>query len=258
MSIKAALIDLSGTLHVEDDPTPNAPVALQRLRDSGVSVRFVTNTTKDSKSTLFERLSKIGFQLEISEIYSSLSAAATFVLNEKLNPFYLLTSDARKDFPEEDTSRPLDSVVVGLAPNAFDYDHMNKAFNVLLQEKTHKLVAVHQGKYYKRADGLALGPGCFVKGLEYATGSTATIIGKPNRFFFQSALPASLRPEECVMIGDDANDDIAGAMKVGLQGVLVKTGKFLPDALAAMSTPPTAVVTNFSEAVDWVLCKNRS
>lgn len=31
MAIKAALIDLSGTLHVEDDPTPNAVAALQRL-----------------------------------------------------------------------------------------------------------------------------------------------------------------------------------------------------------------------------------
>lgn len=31
MSIKAALIDLSGTLHVEDEPTPNAVDALKKL-----------------------------------------------------------------------------------------------------------------------------------------------------------------------------------------------------------------------------------
>lgn len=99
-----------------------------RLRDSGVSVKFVTNTTKDSKKTLYDRLSKIGFKLEIDEIYSSLSAAAAFVKNEKLNPLYLLTDDARKDFPEEDKTRPQDAVVVGLAPNAFNYEHLNKAF----------------------------------------------------------------------------------------------------------------------------------
>lgn len=28
--IKAVLIDLSGTLHIDDDPTPNAIVALQK------------------------------------------------------------------------------------------------------------------------------------------------------------------------------------------------------------------------------------
>ncbi|XP_034098575.1 haloacid dehalogenase-like hydrolase domain-containing protein 2 [Drosophila albomicans] len=258
MSIKAALIDLSGTLHVEDDPTPNAVAALQRLRESGISVKFVTNTTKDSKKSLHERLTKIGFQLDVNEIYSSLSAAAAFVSKEQLNPFYLLSDDARQDFPTEDKSRQLDSVVVGLAPNAFNYEHMNKAFSILLQQKSHKLVAVHQGKYYKRSDGLALGPGCFVKGLEYATGSTATVIGKPNPYFFKSALPEGLTAKQCVMIGDDANDDVAGAMAVGLQGILVKTGKFLPDALAALSTPPTAVVENFAEAVDWLLCKINS
>lgn len=71
-----------------------------------------------------------------------------------------------------------------------------------MEQKSHKLVAVHEGKYYKRGDGLALGPGCFVKGLEYATGQTATVIGKPNPFFFQSSLPCNVTPEQCVMIGD--------------------------------------------------------
>ena len=33
MPIKAALIDLSGTLHVEDQPTPDAVSALKRLVD---------------------------------------------------------------------------------------------------------------------------------------------------------------------------------------------------------------------------------
>ncbi|XP_002067164.2 haloacid dehalogenase-like hydrolase domain-containing protein 2 [Drosophila willistoni] len=253
MSIKAALIDLSGTLHVEDEPTPNAIEALTKLRNAGVRVKFVTNTTKDSKTTLHSRLCKIGFQLEASEIYSSLSAAVAFVETEKLNPYYLLSDDARQDFPQEDTTRPHDSVVVGLAPNAFNYDQLNKAFNVLLQQKSHKLVAIHQGKYYRRADGLALGPGCFVKGLEYATGCSAQVIGKPNPYFFKGAL-AGLDPAFCVMIGDDANDDIVGAMSLGMQGVLVKTGKYLPDV--EVTPPPTALVDNFSNAVDWIIEKN--
>ncbi|XP_037712416.1 haloacid dehalogenase-like hydrolase domain-containing protein 2 [Drosophila subpulchrella] len=255
MSIKGALIDLSGTLHVEDEPTPNAVEALKRLRESGVAVKFVTNTTKDSKATLHERLCKIGFQVDPSEIYSSLSAAVDFVENERLNPYYILSEDARQDFPPEDTKRYQDSVLIGLAPKFFNYDKLNEAFNVLLENKNHKLVAVHQGKYYKRAEGLALGPGCFVKGLEFATGRTAKVIGKPNPYFFEGAL-AGRDPASCVMIGDDANDDIVGAMSVGMQGILVKTGKYLPDVKP--SPPPTALVENFAEAVDWIIKKNKS
>lgn len=66
------------------------------------------------------------------------------------------------------------------------------------------MIAIHAGKYYKRNDGLALGPGCFVKGLEYAAQCTAELVGKPNKTFFTSALN-SISPENAVMIGDVSN-----------------------------------------------------
>lgn len=65
-----------------------------------------------------------------------------------------------------------------------------------------KLIAVHEGKYYKRSDGLAVGPGCFTRGLEYATAKKAIVIGKPNPYFFNCAIPEGISPHECCMIGD--------------------------------------------------------
>ncbi|CAD6996849.1 haloacid dehalogenase-like hydrolase domain-containing protein 2 [Ceratitis capitata] len=254
MSIKAALIDLSGTLHIEDEPTPSAVEALKRLRDTNIHIKFVTNTTKESRKTLHNRLTKIGFELQADEIYSSLSAAAKYVEKEKLNPLYLVSEDARKDFSAPIDDRPLDSVVVGLAPSEFYYENLNKAFKLLMSNKNNRLVAIHQGKYYKRNDGLALGPGAFIKGLEYATSTNSVLIGKPNEYFFRNAIPEGICSEECVMIGDDPYDDIAGAMKLGLKGIQVKTGKYLADVM--ITPPPTVVVENFSEAVDWLIAKN--
>lgn len=46
------------------------------------------------------------------------------------------------------------------------------------------LIAIHKARYYKRKDGLALGPGPFVEGLEYATDCKATVVGKPEKTFF--------------------------------------------------------------------------
>uniref|UniRef100_A0A182W9B6 STAS domain-containing protein n=1 Tax=Anopheles minimus TaxID=112268 RepID=A0A182W9B6_9DIPT len=171
--VKLALIDLSGTLHVDDQPTEGAVDALKRLREHGVKVKFVTNTTKESVGSLFDRLRKIGFELEREEIYGSLAAAAEYVRKNKLNPYYLLTDDARNDMPPNDPTRPTDAVVVGLAPERFCYEHLNEAFRVLRQKSDKgdvQLVAIHEGRYYKAKDGIALGPGCFVKGLEYSTG----------------------------------------------------------------------------------------
>jgi len=253
--IRAMLIDLSGTLHIDDTPTPNAVSALQRLTNHPdvVTVRFVTNTTKESKDSLLNRLHNIGFTSICKEdIYSSLTAAVQYVKCHSLNPYYFLTEDAYKDFSDIPTSDEKNAVVVGLAPDLFTYDNMNVAFRILLN-KSHPLIAIHEGKYYKRGDGLALGPGCFTKGLEFSTGTNAIIIGKPTPYFFEAAIPPGFNADECCMIGDDANDDIAGALRIGMRGILVKTGKYI-EGIENTIEPfkPTVTLNNFSEAVDFL------
>lgn len=79
---------------------------------------------------------------------------------------------------------------------------MNKFYHRLLMNGA-KLIAVHKAKYYKREDGLALGPGPFVAALEYASGQKAEIVGKPKPTFFHSVLKdLNCLAEEIVMIGD--------------------------------------------------------
>lgn len=63
------------------------------------------------------------------------------------------------------------------------------------------LIAIHEGRYYKRSDGLALGPGAFIKGLEYSANVKAEVVGKPSKDFFIAALD-DINPQEAVMIGD--------------------------------------------------------
>ena len=46
-----------------------------------------------------------------------------------------------------------------------------------------------------------MGPGAFVKGLEYSANVKAEIVGKPTSEFFKAAL-GDILPEEAVMIGD--------------------------------------------------------
>ena len=64
-----------------------------------------------------------------------------------------------------------------------------------------QLIAIHSGRYYKTSDGLSLGPGPFVKGLEYAADCRSEVVGKPSPTFFRTAL-GDLDPSLAVMIGD--------------------------------------------------------
>lgn len=253
LPLKTVLIDLSGTLHIEETAVPGAQAALQRLYDAKLQIKFVTNTTKESKQRLFNRLTRLGFSVKRDEIFTSLSAAHDFVKKAQLRPMLIIDDAAMEDFedvkPAENSE--LDSVVVGLAPDSFNYENLTKAFRVLLKPGA-QLVAVHQARYFARKDGLALGPGAFVKGLEYSAGVQAHVVGKPSADFYRAALDG-VEPEAAVMIGDDANDDVAGAQAVGMQGILVRTGKYRDGDETKIDPPPSLVCDDFPRAVDTVL-----
>ncbi|BES99780.1 unnamed protein product [Nesidiocoris tenuis] len=250
-NIQAVLIDLSGTLHVENQATPGAVEALQRLRATDLKLKFVTNTTKESRRFLFDRLRQLGFKIDLDEIFTSLSAACDLIKREKLKPMLIVDDAALEDFG--DVSRfegKPDSVVVGLAPEKFNRPCLNEALRLLLDGA--RLIAIHEGRYYKTSSGLSLGPGPFVKLLEYAAGVKATVIGKPNAEFFQAALKslAILDPHSAVMIGDDVRDDVGGAQQLNMAGYLVRTGKYRVGDELKIEPKPFKIVDNFASAVD--------
>ena len=49
-------------------------------------------------STLHTRLQDLGFDIKMSQIFSSLTAAKNVVLKHQYRPFYLLSDSAKEDF----------------------------------------------------------------------------------------------------------------------------------------------------------------
>jgi len=197
------------------------------------------------------RLEKIGFDIHLDEVFTSLTAARREVEQESLRPFLLLEESATEDFAGVARDNP-NSVVVGLAPSMFDYEHMNTAFRLLLGGG--KLIAIHKARYFESGDGLALGPGPFVSALEFASGREAEVVGKPEPTFFNSVLrEMGCDATEVVMIGDDVLNDIHGAQEVGMKGLLVRTGKYRAGDETSITPPPFAVCDDFAEAVDLII-----
>jgi ribonucleotide monophosphatase NagD (HAD superfamily) len=87
-----------------------------------------------------------------------------------------------------------------------------------------------------------------VAGLEYAAGVEAEIVGKPAAAYFEAALgELGAVPDDAVMVGDDIESDIGGAKRAGLRAVLVRTGKFRPETLAAADVQPDGVVASIAD-----------
>ena len=223
-SIKAVLCDIGGVLYVGDSPIQGAVEAINEIKKH-YPVRFLTNTTQKTSAQVVEKLQEMGFDIVSNEIITALDVTKMFLEKEKSSAAFLLTDDARSFFDE---LKLYDKkyVVVGDAQYNFNYENLNRAFRRLMDGAS--LLAIAKNRYFKDADNeLSMDAGCFVNALEYASGQEASLIGKPSKAFYHLAcVSLHVKPEECVMIGDDIESDIKGAQDADIQAALVQTGKF--------------------------------
>jgi HAD superfamily hydrolase (TIGR01458 family) len=253
----AILLDIDGVLHVSGKPIPGAPEAVHALREDGHRMRFVTNNTTRARASLAAELSEIGFALEEDEIETTPVAAGHLLEGKRV--LAVVMEAIRDDLSAhvELVDEGVEVVLLGGADESeetnrvFSWDSLNQAFAEVRAGA--RLVCLHRNRWWQTGRGPLLDAGAFVAGLEYATGVEAEVIGKPSRAYFQSALSAlGAEPHETTMVGDDVETDVGGAKKAGLRGVLVRTGKFTEEALAAADPAPDAVLDSIADLPAWL------
>ena len=166
-----------------------------------------------------------------------------------------LTSSCIPPFVDFDvpSQGAVDAVIVGDAGGVFSYQTLNEAFRLI--EAGAGFIALARNRTFKDTDGqLSLDAGPFVAALEFASRRDALLVGKPSASFYAAALAdLGTSPRETVMIGDDVEADVAGAMQAGMAGILVRTGKYKTGDEARVDPAPTATVTDLRQAVNWIL-----
>lgn len=242
--IRGVLFDLDGVLYNGERPIDGAPEAVETVRRAGIASLFVTNTTSRPRTALVEKLARFGVAAAPDQFLTPPVAAADWIRARGDGLAAVFVPDAtRSEFQGLVASaatgtRNLHYVVIGDLGDGWDYRTLNRAFRLLHEDPSRKLVALGLTRYWHSSKGVNLDVAPFVAALECATGRRATVLGKPApEFFWQAARRLSLPPRDLLMIGDDIRADAAGAMRAGLQSALVRTGKFRPSDLASGEQP---------------------
>ncbi len=252
----AILLDIDGVLAISGTPIPGAVIAVAELRRLGHRLRFVTNDTRHSRAALAEALRSHGFVLDDEELQTTPRAAARALAGRRV---LALTMPAIVDEFDglELVGMHADAVLVGgcdegeEAGRVFSYLNLLRAFHELRSGA--ELYCLHKNRWWQTADGPRLDAGAFVAGLEYAAEADATILGKPSAQYFAAALEAlDADPELAWMVGDDIEEDVAGAQAHGIKTVLVRTGKFRPDDVERSRTRPDAIVSSIAQLPEWL------
>ncbi|MCP4317788.1 MAG: TIGR01458 family HAD-type hydrolase [Hyphomicrobiales bacterium] len=251
--IKGVLLDLSGVIYVGNQVLPGTLEAIARLRDAGLPVRFLTNTTRTPKNGILRRLRAMGLSIAEDELFTPAEAACNWLAANKRSPHLLIHPDLGEDF-QGLTTWDAKAVVIGDAGTGFTFDTLNAAFRSLMGGA--EFLALATNRTFRDDDGeLSLDAGAFVAALEFATQRKATVLGKPSTDFFSAALASmGCAAGDAVMVGDDAEMDVSGALSAGLaDGVLVRTGKYLAGAETSVDPAPSAVVDDLPAAVRWIM-----
>ncbi len=233
------LVDLDGVLYIEDMVIPGAVEAMEWLREREYPLRFLTNTTMVSQLSLAQKLRGFGIRVEPAEVFSTCVVAARWLRAQGIHRVHLLLpTAAQEDFSDfQNTDDSPEAVVVGDLGRDFNYDILNHAFRLIRSGA--RLIALQKNRFWQRLDGVAMDVGAFVTALEYAAGQEATVIGKPNRAYFEMALEdLSLPADQVAMVGDDVHTDILGGHAAGLKTILVKTGKYALDDPGSIDCQP--------------------
>ena len=241
--IKGVLLDLDGTVFVGDRLVPGAADTITALRRSGISLRCGTNTTRMSRTSLVERMHRLGVELEPEELLTAPLAASSWLERKGLwNLSHCVPEASYADFAHftiDDVSPQ--AVVIGDLGPAWDFERLNRAFRHLMEGA--KFVALQRNRYWQTGQGLVLDAGAFVTALEYATGQEATIVGKPSPTFFRAAVESmGVDLFNVAVVGDDIATDVAGAQACDAAAVLVRMGKFREGDLSPGSPKPDLIL----------------
>jgi HAD superfamily hydrolase (TIGR01458 family) len=193
-------------------------------------------------------LEELGLAIDADDIFTAPRVAAAVLREHRVKrAHFLLKAPVLADMEGIDAvDDGAAAVVVGDLGADFTAERLNRAFQLLLAGAD--FYALAENRMYRAAEGMRLDVGAFVRALEYGSRREATLLGKPARAFFETAVAALGVPLDAVAsVGDDLEGDVGGGQGAGLRGVLVRTGKFREEDLRSAKVSPDVMIDSFAD-----------
>ncbi len=255
--VKGLLVDLDGTLYFKGKPIPHAIETIVKLREAGLKLLFLTNTDSKTPNTILKTLEEYGFFINRDELFTPIIAVKEFLSKFPNKKSFLVTTkevaEEFQEFRQIKNSEIPDFVIIGDFHDNWDVNRLNLAFKYVL--KGAKLLGTQGNIYYLDRQGEpVIDTGSFVYMIGKAANIIPKIFGKPSKeYFLQAIEKLNLKPDDVIVIGDDLESDIQGALNTGIKGILVKTGKGKLYNTTKSTIKPYLILESFSSLRDIII-----
>jgi len=255
---RAFLLDMDGTLYLDERLLPGARELVALLDRRGLSYLFVTNNSSKRADDYRERLGRLGIHVSNERILTSGDATIDYLQRHTSHrsAYVVGTAGLETDFRAAgftlDPADP-DCVVVGF-DTTVTYEKLEIACRHLFAGKPY--FATHPDRTCITQRGLIPDIAAIIAACEAVTGrSPDRILGKPSPDMVAAALRRlHAAVDTTAIVGDQLDTDMTMAERSGLTAVLVMSGETTPAKLAAWPTErrPALIASHIGEVLHWL------
>ena len=236
-----ALLDLDGVVYRGGEPVAGAAAHLLAVKARGMRLGYVTNNASRTPAVVADQLAAMGIPADESQVVTSAQAVARLIaealpagaavlvvggsgLVAALHEHGLQTVASAEEDPR--------AVVQGLSPDV-GWRQLHEA--AIAVQRGVPWYAANTDRTIPTSRGSAPGNGMLVAAVAEASGGWPSVAGKPAPALFTEAV-RRLGSDRPLVVGDRLDTDIEGAVRFGVDSLLVLTG--VTDLGALLAAPP--------------------
>ncbi|GAA0235555.1 HAD-IIA family hydrolase [Haladaptatus pallidirubidus] len=250
---RGAIVDMDGTLVRGDELLSGTEAGVRALRENGISLLLFSNNPTQPPERYVERLGAHGISIDEERVLTSALVTAEFLEAEYderdafvVGETYLRDLLRERGFTVRNDPDSAE-LVVGSIDREFDYDELARALWAL--EDGSPFIGTDPDVTIPAPERLVPGSGAIINAIAGVAGrEPAHILGKPAPQAGAAALERlSVPAEDCLVIGDRLDTDIALGEHIGATTVLVRSRVTTPDILEESPIQPDYILDTIGE-----------
>lgn len=250
------LLDMDGTLYLDDDLFDGAIDFLSYVKSIGGKYLFLTNNSSKSTDAYVAKLEKLGICSEKNDFLTSTDATILYIKEKfKGRKFYAMGT---RSFVDQLLNAGINAVT-NVEPDIFgliisndqelNFKKLEDCCRLLLNDIEY--IATNPDWVCPTSFGYVPDCGSFAEMIFRATGKKPHFIGKPRPEMIKLAMKKfGFSSSKTVMIGDRVYTDIASGYNAGIDTILVLSGESTRNDAECSDTQPTYIFDNIREVLN--------
>ena len=247
------LFDLDGTIYLGEKLIPGARETIKRLKSLSKKIVYLSNKPLQTRGEYASKLTHLGIPTRPEEIINSSLVMALWLSREApgatiyvIGETPLIEEMVRAGFRISEKAGEIQYVIASF-DRTFDYRKLNIALQAI--KKGARFVATNPDRTCPVEGGEIPDCAAMIGAVEGTTGKKVeTIVGKPSDVMIRITMDyMGLRPQDCILVGDRLETDMAMGKKAGMAAALVLTGVTARGSLKKSDIQPDYVWESVAE-----------